>query len=207
MAKINLSVIRSVCKLNKVGHWLMWNTTTSDSWQDQSFISVLGLLWCFVQVTELHRKLVLWLVDFLWCDSRLLVLWVSVLPPGRSVPMVHDGFCFTHWGGLLLLSWWLPCPGDQVELLINSLCGRMSETACDNELHCIDGWPGISLLPWKSRLHSDDKEMDLDLLSWATSSHRFWTQTQGRVMLFITPVYSQCCSFHAAFSSCWCNIK
>lgn len=130
---------------------------------------------------------------------------VSVLPLVDQFPWcmmaftspIEVDFCCYPGGCLaqeIRLSFWF-----------NSLCGRMFETACDKELHCIDGWPGISLLPWKSRLHSDDK--DMDLLPWATSSHRFWTRTQGRVMLFITPVYSQCCSFHAAFSSWWCDIN
>lgn len=101
------------------------------------------------------------------------------------------------------------CLAQEIRLSFwfNSICGRMFETACDNGLHCIDGWPGVSLLSWKSRLHSDEKEMDLDLLSRTICSHWFWTQSQGRV-LFMTSVYSQCWSFHAAsFSCCWCNVK
>lgn len=125
---------------------------------------------------------------------------VSVLPPWQiSSPRcmmafaspIEVDFCRSSDGCLaqeIRLSFWF-----------NSLCGRMFETACDKEMHCTDGWPGISLLSWKSRLHPDDKEMGLDLLSWTICFHWFWTESQGRVMLFMTAVYSQCCSSHAAF--------
>lgn len=148
-----------------------------------------------MQVTELHRKLVLWLEDFLWCDSRLLVLWVSqfyllvdqfpICMMAFASPIEVD-FCCSLGGCLtqeIRSTFWL-----------NSLCGRMFEAACDNELHCIDGWPHISLISWKSRL----KERDLDLLSWTICSHWFWTQPQVRIMLFMTPGYSQYGSSHAA---------
>lgn len=100
----------------------------------KSFISVLGLLWCFVQVQNYTEN---WFCGW-WtsCDVTADCLSCECLSfnPGRSVPMVHDGFYFTHWGGCYPGG----CLAQEIRLSFwfNSLCGRMFETACDKELHC-----------------------------------------------------------------------